>query len=62
MTFLIMGKAIIERPPRKFADLDGIYEATDHVTIDPQSCYLTQEELSLYNEASKESVWRQDMD
>ena len=34
---------------------------TDQVSIDPKSCYLTQEEPSLYNEASKESVWGQAM-
>ena len=51
-----------ERSPRKFADLDRIYEATEHVSIDPESCYLTQEEPSSYNEASKESFWRQAME
>ena len=42
-----------ERSPRKFTDLDRIYEATEQVSIDPESCYLTQEEPSSYNEASK---------
>ena len=51
-----------ERSSRKFTDLDRIYEATDQVSIDPESCYLTQEEPSSYNEASKESVWRQAME
>ena len=40
----------------------NIYEAIDQVSIDPESCYLTQEEPSSYNEASKESVWRQAME
>ena len=51
-----------ERSPRKFADLDRIYEAIEQVSIDPESCYLTQEEPSSCNEASKESVWRQAME
>ena len=51
-----------ERSLRKFENLDRIYEATDKVSIDPESCYLTQEEPSSYNEASKESVWRQAME
>ena len=51
-----------EKLPRKFADLDRIYEVIDQVSIDPESCYLTQEGPSSYNEASKESVWRQAME
>ena len=51
-----------ERSSRKFTDLDRIYEVTDQVSIDPESCYLTQEEPSSYNEASKESVRRQAME
>ena len=51
-----------ERSPRKFAYFDRIYEAIEQVSIDPESCYLTQEEASSYNEASKESVWRQAME
>ena len=51
-----------ERLPRKFANLDLTYEAIDHVSIDSESCNLTQEEQSSYNEASKESVWRQAME
>ena len=51
-----------ESSPRKFANFDRIYEATKQVSIDPESCYLTQEEPSSYNEASKENVWRQAME
>ena len=51
-----------ERSPRKFADHDQIYEAIDQVSIDPESCYLTQEEPSSYNEAFKDSVWREAME
>ena len=51
-----------ERLPRKFVDLDRIYEVIDQVSIDPESCYLTQEEPSSYNEASKEIVWREAME
>ena len=51
-----------ERSPRKFVDLDQIYEAIDEVSIDPKSCHLTQEDPISYNKASKESVWRQAME
>ena len=44
-----------ERSPRKFTKLDRIYEAKDQVSIDPESCYFTQEEPNSYKEASKES-------
>ena len=48
--------------PRKFVDLDHIYEITCQVSIDLESCYLTQEKLSSYDEVSKESVWRKAME
>ena len=51
-----------ERSLRKFADLDRIYVATDQVSIDLESCYLTQEEPSSYNKPSKESVGIQAME
>ena len=35
-----------------------IISITNQVSIDPESCYLTQEVPSSYHEASKESVWR----
>ena len=51
-----------ERSPRKFADLDRIYEVTYQVSLDPESYYLTQEEPSSYNEASIGSFWIQAME
>ena len=47
-----------ERSSTNFVGLDYFYETTKQVSIDLESCYLTQVEPSSYHEASNKSVWR----